>query len=119
MPTRVTITYDGKERTVGAVHGNTLRCRRDEAKHLFRGGRGTVADAKRDGTASWGLDCKVCDGLFGRGVEWLEIETRTRTYRCKLSDMKEKGVVLNMGKHRAQYFLNLMDFEVKGEPDGQ
>lgn len=115
MGYRVVINYDGRERYIGFVDGNTLTCKRDEAKHMFRGGRSTVAEAKKDGTASWGLDCKVCDGLISRGVEWLVIVSKTKIYRCKLTDMRDKGYVLNMKPHRPQYFLNLEHFETDFE----
>lgn len=111
MSYKVVINYEGKERLVGHVVGNTLVCRRNEDKHLFRGGRKTVQDAINEGTAAWGLDCKVCDGLISRNIVWFEVIGKHKSYRCKLEDMRSKGYVLNMKPHRAQYFLDLEHFE--------
>ena len=97
-------------RCIGFVDGNTLTCKRDEAKHMFRSGK--CCCRSKDRTASWGLDCKVCDGLISRSVEWLVIVSKTKIYRCKLTDMRDKGYVLNMKPHRPQYFLNLEHFEM-------
>ena len=113
MGYKVVIDYEGRERLVGFVEGQTLICKRNEEKHMFRGGHKSVEEAKRDGTASWGLDCKVCDGLISRGVQWLEIVGKSCTYRCTLEDMCMKGYVLNIKPHRAQYFLNLEHFEMR------
>ena len=114
MSYRVVISYGGRERLIGRVVDKTLICNRTESKHLFRGGRSSVAAAKKDGTASWGLDCKVCDGLLSRGVEWIEIVTGTKIYKSKLADIRDKGRVLHIKPHRAQYFLNLKEFQVRG-----
>jgi hypothetical protein len=101
----VVINYEGRERKVGTVEDNVLTCRRDVNKHLFRSGRATVAEARKDNVSAWGLDCKVCEGLLGQGVTHMDIVTREGTFRCRLVDMKELGYVLNMKPHRAQYFL--------------
>jgi len=108
----VEITYaDGTCRRIGRLEGDTLVCRRDVAKHLFRFGRATVEEARRDGVSAWGLDCDVCDGLCERGATWLLIKVGKVILRCSLQDMQKKGSVLHIKPHRAQYFLNEQFFE--------
>jgi len=108
----VNIRYDnGERRRIGWIEGDTFISKRSVKKHLFRGGRETVREARRDGVSAWGLDCKVCDGLIERGVVWFEIRTGKKTYRCKLEDMKKKGFVLHIKPHRPQYFLLEQEFE--------
>ena len=114
MKYTVKISYDGQDRIVGQVIDDTLHCRRDVKKHLFRSGKPTVVAARQAHVSAWGLDCRVCDGLLERGVEYLEIIAGAGTYRCRLEDMKTKGFVLNMKPHRAQYFLNEEEFVRNG-----
>ena len=108
----VTIKYDnGVTRKVGDVQGDTLFCNRTVSKHLFRSGHASVKEARAAHEAAWGLDCKVCDGLLSRGVQWFVIRTESYSYRCELKSMKEAGFVLHMKPHRPQYFLNEERFE--------
>lgn len=107
----VRIVCDGGTRkTIGIVKGDMLVCPRDEKKHLFRCGRSTIEQAREEGVSAWGLDCKVCDGLLERGIEWLVISTKKTAYRCKLRAM-QSGFVLSIHPHRAQYFLYEQYFE--------
>jgi hypothetical protein len=113
MSYNVVLTYDGRERKVGTVVGDTLICHRKVRQHLFRSGRPTVEQARKEGVSAWGLDCKVCDRLLEMGVVFLNIVTDEGEYQCRLEDMRKKGIVLNMKPHRAQYFLNENMFERK------
>lgn len=109
---------DGQRRKVGWVSEDTFFSPRQTKKHLFRGGRATVEEARRDGTSSWGLDCKVCDGLIERGIVWFVVKVGKTNYRCKLIDMRDKGFVFHMKPHRAQYFLNEKEFTKEKECSG-
>lgn len=109
--TVVHIRYEnGERRKIGWIEGDTFFSPRKPSKHLFRGGRSTVKEARRDGVSAWGLDCKVCEGLIERGVVWFVVLVGDKRYRCRLFDMKEKGFVLHMKPHRPQYFLNETEF---------
>ena len=110
---KVRIAYgNGERRVIGRVEGNVFITDRSEKKHMFRGGHKTLQEAKEDGTLAWGIDCIACDGLIEQGVETIRINTKRKVYTTKLAMFRNRGFVLHMKPHRAQYFLSVEEFDV-------
>lgn len=52
----VNIRYEnGERRKIGWIEGDTFFSPRKPSKYLFRGGRSTVKEARRDGVSAWDL----------------------------------------------------------------
>lgn len=106
---------DGARRAIGFVNDNTFYSVRNEAKHLYRGGKATLDEAKKAGTLFWGLDCLACDGMINAGVTNAVIISNKKTYHCSLQEFKQhtESFVLHHKPHRAQYMLNVTAFNTR------
>jgi len=100
----------GQVRQIGHVQGETfVAFRRDEERHLFRGGSETAQDARENGTAAWGLDLSAMRQLHeNHGIQYVEIPTARGTYRAKMETViGPKSFQKEFSGHRVQTFLPL------------
>lgn len=79
------IIHNGRK--VGVKIGNTYLSYRKQSKHLYRGGAPTVAEAKKRGSASWGIDAELVKLLNVRDVRIFAIhesETKKTYYMSSM-----------------------------------
>lgn len=101
---------NGRRRFIGKANGDTFTAfRRDEDKHLFRGGLDSVREAKEQGRAAWGLDLTAMVQLHDEhDVKYVEIPTMDVRYRTTMEVLLgPKGFISEYGGHRPQVMLPL------------
>jgi hypothetical protein len=120
LPVRI-VESNGVKKQIGYVEddGNWFITVRETSRHLYRGGTKSVGQAIDDGTASWGIDAKACDGMIAKDITYIKIITNIGTYTGFLRDFKDnpKAFALHHKPHRAQYFLPLSEFTYKSGQD--
>ena len=108
-PSRIRI--NGSLPYIGYLINNyILYVKRNPKKHLYRSEGFSVSEARRTGTAFWGLDCKVCHRLIAKNFTYLVISTPTGTYMADLIKFLETDLLKDFG-FGVQYFLNEREFE--------
>ena len=104
------------------MRGDTfVAFRRDESKHLFRGGAKTVKEAKEAGRAAWGLDLAAMERLAeDYNVRFVEIPTTGgRRYRTTMDLLLgPKSFVKEYGGHRPQVLLPIQYWTLVDQENG-
>lgn len=83
---QIKVLVNGKSKHIGTLENRVLTLKRNSEKHLFRGGHVSVADARKIGTAAWGIDKSIVD-QYAEVIDTIviEITNEGRNISCDFS----------------------------------